>query len=142
MYDGKRWAISVYLLQVPEMKYVQIEFLNYVILSISTLRSSLSLLICEYGNSFLNQCIASSVKKCLFYACYVPTVWLPWNCWFHKVLSTIVHQTLEIKYLTVHSHVYFAIICHYPFILPLSLSLFLAHGLRNGQISVFILRKS
>ena len=102
------------------------------ILSISTLRSSLSLLICEYGNSFLNQCIASSVKKCLFYACYVPIVWLPWNCWFNKVLSAVVHQTLEIKYLIVHSHVYFAIICHYPSILPLSLSLFLAHGLRNG----------
>ena len=81
--------------------------------------------------SFFNV-LFHSVKKCLFYNCYVPTVGLLWNCWFKKVLSAIIHTTLGMKYLATHSHAYFAINQHYPSLLLLSLSLFLFGRLRSG----------
>ena len=136
-YDGKRYAVSVSLLQGPKMKYVKIGFLNcgvlqkflysqFQLLDLFFLYLSVSMTI-----QSLNTTLLHSLRKYLFYTCSVPTMWLPWNCWFNKVLSAIIHRTLEMKYLAAHSHVYFAINHYYPSLLPLSLSVFLFSRLRK-----------
>ena len=136
-YDGKRYAVSVYLLQGPEMKYVKIGFLNcevlqkflyfqFQLLDLLFLYLSVSMTI-----QSLNTTLLHCLRKYLFYTCSVPAMWLPWNCWFNKVLSATIHRTLEMKYLAVHAHVYFAINHHYPSLLPLSLPIFLFSRLRK-----------
>lgn len=133
-YDGKRYAVSVYLLQGPEMKYVKIGFLNcevcfcrnFCIFQFKLFRSS-SLLICEYGqfSPLIPHCFI--VSENIY---FIPAQSLLCDC-LETADSTkcflLQFRTIEMKYLAVHSHVYLPLNYHYPSLLSPSvlISIFL-----------------